>query len=204
MLFGEKPLRRKESAVLRPEPCIRTVVGLLKHRFLTPPTPHLWYRRSGQGKNVHSDKFPGDSQGAYLQTTGWHRERLLPPGWLTEALETTALWQPPAAKAGPETRSDQIIQAVCRAEFCACHLAHKLLVRAESWRPHCPHTPPLGEGTVKTTVKPIQGPTKVRLVKAMAFPVVMYGCESLTLLNCGVGEDSWESLGLQGDPTSPS
>ena len=24
------------------------------------------------------------------------------------------------------------------------------------------------------------------------------------LLNCGVGEDSWESLGLQGDPTSSS
>ena len=24
------------------------------------------------------------------------------------------------------------------------------------------------------------------------------------LLNCGVGRDSWESLGLQGDPTSPS
>ena len=24
------------------------------------------------------------------------------------------------------------------------------------------------------------------------------------LLNCGLGEDSWESLGLQGDPTSPS
>ena len=58
-------------------------------------------------------------------------------------------------------------------------------------------------------------PTKVHLVKAMVFPVVMYGCESWTvkkaerreelmLLNCGVGEDSWESLGLQGDPTSPS
>ena len=39
---------------------------------------------------------------------------------------------------------------------------------------------------------------KVRLVKAMVFPVVMYGCESWTikiteelmLLNCGVGEDS--------------
>ena len=28
--------------------------------------------------------------------------------------------------------------------------------------------------------------------------------EELILLNCGVGEDSWESLGLQGDPTSPS
>ena len=25
----------------------------------------------------------------------------------------------------------------------------------------------------------------------------------MMLLNCGVGEDSWESLGLQGDPTSP-
>ena len=43
-------------------------------------------------------------------------------------------------------------------------------------------------------------PTKVRLVKAMDLPVVMYGCESWTikkaepkelmLLNCGVGEDS--------------
>ena len=57
-------------------------------------------------------------------------------------------------------------------------------------------------------------PPKVHLVKAMVFPGVMYGCESWTvkklsaeetmLLNCGVGEDSWESLGLQGDPTSPS
>ena len=44
-------------------------------------------------------------------------------------------------------------------------------------------------------------PTKVHLVKAMVFPVFMYGCESWTvkkaerreelmLLNCGVGEDS--------------
>ena len=41
--------------------------------------------------------------------------------------------------------------------------------------------------------------TKVHLVKAMVFPVVVYGCESWTtklsakeliLLNCGVGEDS--------------
>ena len=42
-------------------------------------------------------------------------------------------------------------------------------------------------------------PTKVRLVKAMVFPVVVYGCDSWTvkkaecqelmLLNCGVGED---------------
>ena len=27
--------------------------------------------------------------------------------------------------------------------------------------------------------------------------------EDLMLLNCGVGEDSCESLGLQGDPASP-
>ena len=53
-------------------------------------------------------------------------------------------------------------------------------------------------------------PTKVHLIKSMVFPVVVYGCESWTikkelmLLNCGVGENSWESLGLQGDPTSPS
>ena len=59
-------------------------------------------------------------------------------------------------------------------------------------------------------------PTKVHLVKAMVFPVVMYECESWTikssyiaqltvklnaeelmLLNCDVGEDSWESVGLQ-------
>ena len=43
-------------------------------------------------------------------------------------------------------------------------------------------------------------PTKIHLVKAMVFPVVMYGCESWTirrlcteelmLLNCGVREDS--------------
>ena len=55
--------------------------------------------------------------------------------------------------------------------------------------------------------------TEVCLIKAMVFPVIMYGCESwtirrlsaeeLVLLNCGVLEDSCESLGLQGDPTSP-
>ena len=38
-------------------------------------------------------------------------------------------------------------------------------------------------------------PTKVRLVKAMIFPVVMYGCEGWTVKkaepkNCGVGEES--------------
>ena len=57
-------------------------------------------------------------------------------------------------------------------------------------------------------------PAKVHLVKAMAFPVVMYGYESWTIkkavcqridaFECGVGEDSREPLGLQGDQTSQS
>ena len=54
--------------------------------------------------------------------------------------------------------------------------------------------------------------TKVYLVKAMVFPVIMYRCESCTIkkaedqridaLNCGVREDSRESLGQQGDQTN--
>ena len=49
-------------------------------------------------------------------------------------------------------------------------------------------------------IRDITLPTKVHLVKAMVFPVLMYGCDSWTvkklsveelmLLNCGVGEDS--------------
>ena len=57
-------------------------------------------------------------------------------------------------------------------------------------------------------------PTKVCVLKAMVFPIVMYRCESCTirrlrakesmLSNCGAGEDSWESLGQQGEQTSQS
>ena len=58
-------------------------------------------------------------------------------------------------------------------------------------------------------------PTKISLVKAMVFfqwsrmdvRVWLWkklSDEELMLLNCGVGEDSWESLGLPGDPTSSS
>ena len=57
-------------------------------------------------------------------------------------------------------------------------------------------------------------PIKVHPVKAMVFPVVMYGSESWTVKKAEhrkidafelcFGEDSRESLGLQGDPTSPS
>ena len=58
-------------------------------------------------------------------------------------------------------------------------------------------------------------PTKVHLVKAMVFPVVMYGCESWTIKKTEHRRidtfELWcwrrllrESLGLQGDPISPS
>ena len=57
--------------------------------------------------------------------------------------------------------------------------------------------------------------TKVHVVKAIVFPVVMYGCENwipqrslsskeLMLSNCGAEEDTRESLGRQGGQTSPS
>ena len=56
-------------------------------------------------------------------------------------------------------------------------------------------------------------PKKVHLVKAMVFPVVMYGCESWTVkrakhqrtdaFELWCGEDSLESLGQQEDSTNP-
>ena len=56
-------------------------------------------------------------------------------------------------------------------------------------------------------------PTKVRLVKAVVFPVVMYGCESWTVKKAELRRiDAFELwcwrrllrvVGLQGDPTSP-
>ena len=56
-------------------------------------------------------------------------------------------------------------------------------------------------------------PTKVCLVKAMAFPAVMYGCDSCTITKTGHWRidafELWcwrrlEALGQQGDPTSAS
>ena len=51
--------------------------------------------------------------------------------------------------------------------------------------------------------------TKVLKVKAMVFSIVMYRCVSWTIkktecqrIDCGAGEGSCESLGLQGDQTS--
>ena len=67
------------------------------------------------------------------------------------------------------------------------------------------------DNTLKS--KDITLPTKVRLVKAMVFPVVMYGCESWTVKKAERQRiDAFQLwcwrrllrvLGLQGDPTSP-
>ena len=96
------------------------------------------------------------------------------------------------------------------------HKARMLRHRAEEWAPKSssegPFSPVCGiqgsgggggchwavvsRGGFLPILKNITLSTKVRLVKAMVFPVVMYGCESWTiknkelmLLNC-VGEDS--------------
>ena len=45
-------------------------------------------------------------------------------------------------------------------------------------------------------------PTKVHLVKAVVFPVVMYGCETWTVKKAE--RQRIDAFGLQGDPTSPS
>ena len=52
----------------------------------------------------------------------------------------------------------------------------------------------------KLVIRDVTLPTKVHIVKAMVFPVVMYGCESWTMkeaehrrtdaFDCGAGEDS--------------
>ena len=58
-------------------------------------------------------------------------------------------------------------------------------------------------------------PTNVHLVQAMVFSSShgwmweldykeSWALKNWCFFNCGVGEDSWKSLGLQGDPTSPS
>ena len=74
-------------------------------------------------------------------------------------------------------------------------------VRSETWR----QIDGSQEGILenldsKLKSRNITWSTKVSLVKAMVFPVVMYGCQSQTIkklsskelifLNCGVGEDS--------------
>ena len=66
---------------------------------------------------------------------------------------------------------------------------------------HCIFLPPLSK---------IRCPYMCGFISGLSilfhWSIFLYLCQYhtvLMLLNCGVGEDSWESLGLQGDPTSP-
>ena len=47
-------------------------------------------------------------------------------------------------------------------------------------------------------------PVSILHLTYLLFKKLLFSNILLMLLNCGVGEDSWESLRLQGDPTSPS
>ena len=68
------------------------------------------------------------------------------------------------------------------------------------------------ESTLKS--RDITLPMKVHIVKAMVFPIVMYEyeswpikkaeCQRVDVFDYCIGEDSWESFGLQGDQTSQS
>ena len=91
----------------------------------------------------------------------------------------------------PEVYILRINKAAIFLEFCKKNGQFKLLLRKVMTNL---------DGIFKS--RDITLPTKVCLVKAMVFPMVMYGCESWTvkkaehrelelmLLNCGIGEDS--------------
>ena len=88
---------------------------------------------------------------------------------------------------------------------CSHEIRRQLLILAGKW---CQNL----DSVLKS--RHITLPTKVRIVKGMVFLVVTYSCESWTIkkaerqrtdaLDCVAGEDSWKSLGKQGDQTSQS
>ena len=55
-----------------------------------------------------------------------------------------------------------------------------------------------------TWIVPLLGKKRTRIYNTLHH-LILYNnlANELMLLNCGVGEDSWDSLGLQGDPNSP-
>ena len=69
-----------------------------------------------------------------------------------------------------------------------------------------PHRSPKSDGTSSSSpntdlflgikIREITLPTKVRLVKAMAFPVVMYWCESCTIKKCWTPKTWWFQIAV--------
>ena len=93
----------------------------------------------------------------------------------------------------PQTYLNQLTTSVCLKIFNAGDCSHEIKRRLLLGRKVMTNLDSMFKSTDITL------PTKVHLVKALVFPVVMYGCESWTiklstkelmLLYCGVGEDS--------------
>ena len=88
----------------------------------------------------------------------------------------------------------------CQALFWGATKSLQMVTAALKSKDSSPWKKSCGQPRQHIKNRDITLPTKVHLVKAMVFPVVMYGCESWTtkqaeakelmLLNCGVGEDS--------------
>ena len=85
------------------------------------------------------------------------------------------------------------------------YMYHSFLIHSSAdGQPRCPSV----DSILKS--RDITLPTKACLVKAMVFSsshvwtIKKAERRRIDALNCGVGEDSFESLRLQGDPTSPS
>ena len=73
-----------------------------------------------------------------------------------------------------------------------CLKVYTWCIHGERCTPH-PPTPP-----------PSCSPLQIKLLLDVRVGLWRrLSAKELMLLKCGVGEDSWESLGLQGDPTSP-
>ena len=64
--------------------------------------------------------------------------------------------------------------------------------------------------SASTSVLPMNNQSTMQFHCQLSIPNKLNACcfkedlRQTMLLNCGVGEDAWESFGLQGDPTSPS
>ena len=66
--------------------------------------------------------------------------------------------------------------------------------------------PAVGLGAVSVAVHAwdlLKEVTIIFITSTIVWPQVNNSTEELMLLNYDTGEDSWESLELQGDPTSP-
>ena len=171
--------------------------------------------RTNRRKAEESNGDPGDHSCQHLPSDSWRKTsanlalpKILPwlhqsmPALSTSSRKSSCLgtWRVMPQECG---RSSGIThQSLCNEEPKRHHSHHLLCVH------HIPRRDLLKLGQVK------RDQTNGCLVKATVFPVVLtnwrvgpsrrLSTQKLMLSNWGAGEDSWESLGLQGDSTSLS